>query len=106
MEASGQAPFWTTSPTTAPAPLIGTIPFVRVQIVFFNAEKDILLLFLTECIVYFLNTVHCYNILEEYCYYEIQLHKGLCDFAVQKGYCCLKEGLPPPPTHIKGNFLF
>ncbi len=37
--------------------------------------------FLTERIVYFLNTVHCYNILEEYYYYEIQIHKALCDFA-------------------------
>ncbi len=54
--------------------------------------------FLTERIVYFLNTVHCYNILEEYYYYELQLHKVLCDFAVDKGYCGLKESLPPP-TH-------
>jgi hypothetical protein len=38
--------------------------------------------FLTERIVYFLNTVHCYNILEEYYYYEIQIHKALCDFTV------------------------
>jgi hypothetical protein len=51
--------------------------------------------FLTKCIVYFLNTVHCYNILEEYCYYEIQIHKALCEFPVKKGYCWLKEGLPP-----------
>ncbi len=55
--------------------------------------------FLTESIVYFLNTVHCYNILEEYYYYEIQMHKALCDFAVEKGYCWLKEGLPP--RHIR-----
>ncbi len=41
--------------------------------------------FLTERIVYFLNTVHCYNLLEEYCYYEIQIHKALCEFAVEKG---------------------
>ncbi len=54
--------------------------------------------FLTERIVYFLNTVHCYNLLEEYCYYEIQIHKALCEFAVEKGYCWLKEGLPPPNT--------
>jgi hypothetical protein len=54
---------------------------------------------LTERIVYFLNTVHCYNILEEYYYYEIQIHKALCDFAVEKGYCWLKEGLPP--RHIR-----
>ncbi len=61
--------------------------------------------FLTECIVYFLNTVHCYNSLKEYCYYEIHLHRALCDFAVQKGYCCLKGG--PPPQHIyKGIFCF
>ncbi len=61
--------------------------------------------YITECIVYFLNTVHCYNSLEEYCYYEVQLHKALCDFAVQKGYCCLKEG--SPPQHIyKGIFCF
>jgi hypothetical protein len=53
---------------------------------------------LTERIVYFLNTVHCYNILEKYYYYEIQLHKALFDFAVDKGYCRLKEGLPPPDT--------
>ncbi len=33
--------------------------------------------------------------LEEYCYYEIQIHKALCEFAVKKGYCWLKEGLPP-----------
>ncbi len=39
--------------------------------------------------------MHCYNILEEYYYYEIQLHKALFDFAVDKGYCWLKEGLPP-----------
>jgi hypothetical protein len=51
--------------------------------------------FLTERIVYFLNTVHCYNILEEYCNYEIQIHRALCDFAVEKGCCWLKEGLPP-----------
>ncbi len=38
--------------------------------------------------------------LEEYCYYEIQIHKALCEFAVKKGYCWLKEGLPPP-THKK-----
>jgi hypothetical protein len=50
--------------------------------------------FLTEGIVYFLNTVHYYKI------YEIQLHKALCEFAVKKGYCWLKEGLPPP-THKK-----
>ncbi len=55
-------------------------------------------LFLTERIVYFLNTVHCYNILEEYYYYEIQIHKALCDFAVDKGYCWLEEGPPPPDT--------
>jgi hypothetical protein len=36
--------------------------------------------------------------LEEYCYYEIQTHKALCEFAVKKGYCWLKEGLPPPPN--------
>jgi hypothetical protein len=53
--------------------------------------------FLTERIVYFLNTVHCYNTLEEY-YYEIQIHKALCDFTVETGYCWLKESLPPP-TH-------
>jgi hypothetical protein len=35
---------------------------------------------------------------EEYCYYEIQIHKALCEVAVKKGYCWLKEGLPPP-TH-------
>jgi hypothetical protein len=29
--------------------------------------------FLTEGIVYFLNTVHCYNILEEYFHYEIRV---------------------------------
>jgi hypothetical protein len=56
-------------------------------------------IFLTERIVYFLNTVHCYNLLEEYCYYEIQRHKALCEFAVEKGYCWLKEGLPP--RHIR-----
>ena len=61
-------------------------------------------IFLTERIVYFLNTVHCYNILEEYYCYEIQLHKALFDFAVDKGYCWLKEGLPPP-TH-KGITYF
>ncbi len=38
--------------------------------------------------------MHCYNILEEYCYYEIQIQKALCEFAVEKGYCWLKEGLP------------
>jgi hypothetical protein len=62
-------------------------------------------IFLTERIVYFLNTVHCYNILEEYCYYEIQIHKALCDFAVEKGYCWLKEGLPPPHIY-KGIICF
>ncbi len=55
--------------------------------------------FLTERIVYFLNTVHCYNILEEYYYYEIQIHKALCDFTVETGYCWLKESLPP--RHIR-----
>jgi hypothetical protein len=30
-----------------------------------SKEKDEIF-FLTECIVYFLNTVHCYNILEIY----------------------------------------
>jgi hypothetical protein len=50
--------------------------------------------FLTERIVYFLNTVHYYNTLKEY-YYEIQLHKALNDFAVETGYCWLKESLPP-----------
>ncbi len=54
--------------------------------------------FLTERIVYFLNTVHCYNTLEEY-YYEIQIHKALCDFTVETGYCLLKESLPP--RHIR-----
>ncbi len=34
----------------------------------------------------FLNTVHCYNLLEDYCNYEIQIHKALCEFAVEKGY--------------------
>jgi hypothetical protein len=43
----------------------------------------------------FLNTVHCYNLLEDYCYYEIQIHKALCEFAVEKGYCWLKEASPP-----------
>jgi hypothetical protein len=60
------------------------------------------LFFLTERIVYFLNTVHWYNNLEEYCYYEIQIHKALCEF-VKKGYCWLKEGLPP--RHIRKNML-
>ncbi len=54
--------------------------------------------FSTERIVYFLNTVHCYNTLEEY-YYEIQIHKALCDFTVETGYCWLKESLPP--RHIR-----
>ncbi len=39
--------------------------------------------------------------LEEYCYYEIQIHKALCDFTVEKGYCWLKEGLPPHDTYIR-----
>jgi hypothetical protein len=62
--------------------------------------------FLTEGIVYFLNRVHCYNILEEYCYYEIQIHKALCEFAVEKGYCWLKEGLPPHDTYIREKYVF
>jgi hypothetical protein len=65
---------------------------------FLPGQKPAQKVFLTERIVYFLNTVHCYNILGEYCYYEIQIHKALCEFAVEKGYCWLKEGLPP--THI------
>jgi hypothetical protein len=36
--------------------------------------------------------------LEEYCYYEIQILKALCEFTVKKGYCWLKESLPPPNT--------
>jgi hypothetical protein len=60
--------------------------------------KPTFFFFLTERIVYFLNTVHCYNNLEKYYYYEIQLHKALFDFAVDKGYCWLEEGLPPPDT--------
>ncbi len=43
----------------------------------------------------FLNTVHCYNLLENYCYYEIQIHKALCEFVAEKGYCWLKEASPP-----------
>jgi hypothetical protein len=35
----------------------------------------------------FLNTVHCYNLLENYCCYEIQIHKELCEFVVEKSYC-------------------
>ncbi len=31
----------------------------------------------------FLNTVHCYKLLENYCYYEIQIHKALCEFVVE-----------------------
>ena len=61
----------------------------------YKREKRKEKFFLTERIVYFLNTVHCYNILEEYCYYEIQIHKALCEFAVEKGYCWLKEASPP-----------
>ncbi len=43
----------------------------------------------------FLNTVHCYNLLEDYCYYEIQIHKALCEFVVEKGHCWFKEASPP-----------
>ncbi len=50
--------------------------------------------FLTERIVYFLNTVHCYNTLEEY-YYEIQLRKALYDFTVETGYFGLRKASPP-----------
>ena len=59
--------------------------------------------FLTERIVYFLNTVHCYNVLEEYCYNEIQIHNSLCEFVAKKGYCWLKKGLPP--LHLRKNML-
>ncbi len=52
------------------------------------------LFFLTERIVYFLNTVHCYNTLVEY-YYEIQIHKALCNFTVKR--LLLVKGKPPPP---------
>jgi hypothetical protein len=48
----------------------------------------------------FLNTVHCYKLLEDYCYYEIQIHKALCEFVVEKGLLLVKRGLPP--RHIKG----
>jgi hypothetical protein len=48
--------------------------------------------------------VHCYNILEEYCYFEIQIHQAFCDFAVEKGYCWLKEGLPP--RHIYQGIIY
>jgi hypothetical protein len=44
--------------------------------------------------------VHCYNILEEYCYFEIQIHEALCEFAVEKGYCILFAGYTNSGTFI------
>jgi hypothetical protein len=73
---------------------VKTYSSIRLQWSFFKSLNKCLF-FLTEGIVYFLNTVHCYNILEEYYYYEIQIHKALCDFTVETGFCWLKESLPP-----------
>ncbi len=74
--------------------LRGTIGTVKL----YNSIQLPTYFFLTERIVYFLNTVHCHNILKEY-YYEIQLHKALYDFTVETGYCWFKESLPP--QHIR-----
>ncbi len=51
-------------------------------------------IFLTkERIVYFLNTVQCYTVLEIYCCYEIQKHKALCEFVVEKGLLLVERML-------------
>jgi hypothetical protein len=41
--------------------------------------------------------------LEDYCYYEIQIHKALCEFVVEKGYSWLKEASPPDSKEIKSR---
>jgi hypothetical protein len=60
-----------------------------------HSDSEQLVIFFNRTYRLFLNTVHCYNLLEDYCYYEIQIHKALCEFAVEKGYCWLKEASPP-----------
>jgi hypothetical protein len=56
--------------------------------------RVLLIFFLTGHIVYFLNTVQCYNILKVYCCYEIQKHKALCEFVVEKGLLLVKRKPP------------
>jgi hypothetical protein len=58
-------------------------------------------IFLPERIVYLLNTVQCYNILEIYCCYELQKHKALCEFVIEKGLLLVKGKPAPPPDTYK-----
>jgi hypothetical protein len=45
--------------------------------------------------LYNMGEVSTHRTVTVYYYYEIQIHKALCEFAAEKGYCWLKEGLLP-----------
>jgi hypothetical protein len=57
--------------------------------------------FLTGRIVYFLNTVQCYNIFGIYCWYEIQNVRRCVNLLLKKGFLLVKRR--PPPPHIRGS---